>query len=184
MDLSAVTSLSSRGDQGRDFETFQSHLAETLGTLQRRREDLRRRSAPGEDLRVPGERHARRAAPHDNREGPGAASGRPRDPRLQRDRRAAGGLRHLLDREGTEWLLPSPPPGWRNGKGGAFHVSPRTINGIVKRYVKAAGIHAVGGELALGVHPHLFRHHVGTSMVNDKIPLTVIQKVLDHGRSR
>ena len=83
--------------------------------------------------------------------------------------------------EGTEWLLPSPPPGRRNGKGGAFHVSRRTINGIVKRYVKTAGIHAVGGELALGVHPHLFRHHVGASMVNDKIPLTVIQKVLDHG---
>jgi integrase len=83
--------------------------------------------------------------------------------------------------EGTEWLLPSPPPGRRNGKGGAYHVSPRTINGIVKRYVEAASIHTVGGELALGVHPHLFRHHVGTSMVNDKIPLTVIQKVLDHG---
>lgn len=83
--------------------------------------------------------------------------------------------------EGTKWLLPSPPPGQRNGKGGAFHISPRAINRIVKRYVKVAGIHAVGGELALGVHPHLFRHHVGTSMVNEKIPLTVIQKVLDHG---
>ena len=83
--------------------------------------------------------------------------------------------------EGTKWLLPSPPPGQRNGKGGAFHISSRAINRIVKRYVKVAGIHAVGGELALGVHPHLFRHHVGTSMVNEKIPLTVIQKVLDHG---
>ncbi|MGB0093827.1 MAG: hypothetical protein WBP81_15005 [Solirubrobacteraceae bacterium] len=48
--------------------------------------------------------------------------------------------------EGTDWLLPSPPSGRRNGKGGAFHVSPRTINGIVKRYVKAAGIHAVGAS--------------------------------------
>ncbi|MGI8904064.1 MAG: tyrosine-type recombinase/integrase [Solirubrobacteraceae bacterium] len=74
--------------------------------------------------------------------------------------------------EGTEWLLPSPPPGRRNGKGGAFHLSARMINRIRL---------AVGGELALGVHPHLFRHHVGTSMVNEKIPLTVIQKVLDHG---
>jgi integrase/ferredoxin len=82
--------------------------------------------------------------------------------------------------EGTEWLLPSPPPGRRNGKGGAFHVSPCAINLIVKRYVKVAGIQA-GGELALSVHPHLFRHHVGTSMVNEKIPLIVIQKVLDHG---
>jgi integrase len=83
--------------------------------------------------------------------------------------------------EETGWLLPSPPLGKRNGKGGVFHISPATVNLIVKRYVKVAGIHAVDGELALGVHPHLFRHHVGTSMVNEKIPLTVIQKVLDHG---
>ena len=83
--------------------------------------------------------------------------------------------------EGTGWLLPSPPIGQRNGKGGAFHISPRMINRIVKRYVKVADIHDVDGALALGVHPHLFRHHVGTSMVNEKIPLTVIQKVLDHG---
>ena len=74
-----------------------------------------------------------------------------------------------------------PAVGRRNGKGGAFHISPRTISRIVKRYVSVAGIRAVDGELALGVHPHLFRHHVGTSMVNEKIPLTVIQKVLDHG---
>ena len=55
------------------------------------------------------------------------------------------------------------------------------VNRIVKSYVKVAGIHTGADELALGVHPHLFRHHVGTSMVNEKIPLTVIQKVLDHG---
>jgi integrase len=83
--------------------------------------------------------------------------------------------------EGTGWLLPSPPIGQRNGKGGAFHIPPRMINRIVKRYVKVADIHAVDGELAPGVHPHLFRHHVGTSMVNEKIPLTVTQEVLDHG---
>jgi integrase len=83
--------------------------------------------------------------------------------------------------EGTQWLLPSPPSGEHNGKGGACHVSPRTVRRIVKRYVRVAHIHAADGELALGVHPHLFRHHVGTSMVNEKIPLMVIQKVLDHG---
>ena len=37
------------------------------------------------------------------------------------------------------------------------------------------------GQPWLGVHPHLFRHNVGTSMVNDNIPLTVIQDVLDQG---
>ena len=56
-----------------------------------------------------------------------------------------------------------------------------TIRKIVKRYFSIAEIRGVDGELVLGVHPHLFRHHVGTSMVNEKIPLTVIQKVLDHG---
>jgi integrase/ferredoxin len=83
--------------------------------------------------------------------------------------------------EGTGWLLPSPPPGQRNGRGGAFHLLPVTIRKIVKRYVSIAQIRGGDGELVLGVHPHLFRHHVGTSMVNEKIPLTVIQKVLDHG---
>ncbi|HEX7452594.1 MAG TPA: hypothetical protein VF294_09930, partial [Polyangiaceae bacterium] len=29
--------------------------------------------------------------------------------------------------EGTGWLLPSPPSGQRNGKGGAFHLLPVTI---------------------------------------------------------
>lgn len=38
-----------------------------------------------------------------------------------------------------------------------------------------------GRELALDVHPHLFRHHLGTSMVNENMPLTVIADVLDHG---
>ncbi len=70
----------------------------------------------------------------------------------------------LLERypEGTEWLLPSLPIGQRKGKGGAFHTSARMISRIVKSYIGLAGIHTVDGELALGVHPHLFRHHVGT----------------------
>ncbi len=84
-------------------------------------------------------------------------------------------------RRAPTWLLPSRPSGEHNGKGGACHISPRTVRRIVKRYVRVARIRAADGELALGVHPHLFRHHVGTSMVNEKIPLTVIQKVLDHG---
>jgi integrase len=83
--------------------------------------------------------------------------------------------------EGTKWLLPSPPIGQRNGKGGAFHIAPAVINQIVTRYVERAGIHTVDGEPALGLHPHLLRQQMGTSMVNEKIPLIVIQKVLDHG---
>jgi site-specific recombinase XerD len=91
---------------------------------------------------------------------------------------------HVSERypEATKWLLPSPPAG-TNGtaKGGAFHITPRNIGHIVKGYVRRAEIRTPDGELALDVHPHLFRHHVATSMVNDNVPLTVIQKVLDHG---
>ena len=89
----------------------------------------------------------------------------------------------LRDRypDGTQWLVPSPPIGERHGKGGGFHLSHSAVQRIVKQYVKTAEIRSSDGQLALGVHPHLFRHHVGTSMVNEDISLTVIQKVLDHG---
>ena len=87
---------------------------------------------------------------------------------------------HLADRyPGTEWLFPSPVH--RGAKRGAFHINPSTVANVIERYVRKAEIRTADGKLALDVHPHLFRHHVGTSMVNDNIPLTVIQDVLDHG---
>jgi hypothetical protein len=55
------------------------------------------------------------------------------------------------------------------------------VRRIVKAYVRKAGIRTASGELALAIHPHLFRHHLGSSLVNEGVPLTVIQKVLDHG---
>jgi hypothetical protein len=54
------------------------------------------------------------------------------------------------------------------------------IRQIVKRYVRKAEIRDGDGRLATWVHPHLFRHHLGTSTVNDGVPLPVIQRVLDH----
>ena len=30
------------------------------------------------------------------------------------------------------------------------------------------------------IHAHAFRHHLGTSLVNDGVPLPVIQKLFDH----
>ena len=69
----------------------------------------------------------------------------------------------------------------RGAKRGAFHINPSTVANVIERYVHKAEIRTSGGRLALDVHPHLFRHQVGTSMVNDNIPLTVIQDVLDHG---
>ena len=79
----------------------------------------------------------------------------------------------------TEWLFPSRLR--RGPKRGAFHIDPATINLVVERYVRRAEIRTAEGKLALDIYPHLFRHHLGTSMVNDNIPLTVIQEVLDHG---
>ena len=79
----------------------------------------------------------------------------------------------------TKWLFPSPMH--RSAVRGAFHVSPSLVANVIERYVRRAEIRTAAGELALDVHPHLFRHHLGTSMVNEKIPLTVIAEVLDHG---
>jgi Phage integrase family len=79
----------------------------------------------------------------------------------------------------TEWLFPSRLH--RGAKRGVFHINPSTVRLVIERYVRRAEICTAEGQLALDVHPHLFRHHLGTSMVNDNIPLTVIQDVLDHG---
>ncbi len=79
----------------------------------------------------------------------------------------------------TEWLFPSRLQ--RGAKRGAFHINPSTVRLVIERYVRKAEIRTADGKLALDVHPHLFRHHVGTSLVNENVPLTVIQDVLDHG---
>jgi integrase len=79
----------------------------------------------------------------------------------------------------SEWLFPSRLH--RGAKRGAFHINPSTVRLVIERYVRTAEIRTADGKLALDLHPHLFRHHLGTSMVNEKIPLTVIQDVLDHG---
>jgi integrase/ferredoxin len=79
----------------------------------------------------------------------------------------------------SEWLFPSRLH--RGAKRGVVHINPSTVRLVIDRYVRRAEIRTADGKLALGVHPHLFRHHLGTSMVNENIPLTVIQDVLDHG---
>jgi site-specific recombinase XerD len=84
--------------------------------------------------------------------------------------------------DGTSFLLPSPPKE-RNGasRGGGHHIAPLTARLIVKAYVRKAEIRDSHGRLAVWVHPHRFRHHLGSSMVNEGVPLPVIQRVLDHG---
>jgi site-specific recombinase XerD len=85
--------------------------------------------------------------------------------------------------DGTSFLLPSPPQGqrgWSRGRGGRCHIVTSKANRLVKTYVRRANICDGEGNLATSVHPHLFRHHLGTSLVNDEVPLPVIQRVLDH----
>lgn len=73
----------------------------------------------------------------------------------------------------TPYLLPSP-------RDPASHISPTAVFRTLKSYIIDAEIKHRDGSLATEVHPHLFRHYVGTSMVNSGVPLTVIQRVLDH----
>jgi hypothetical protein len=82
--------------------------------------------------------------------------------------------------DGTSFLLPSPPEGKGSSRGGGHHITPLTARLIVKAYVRKAEIRDSHGRLAVWVHPHRFRHHLGSSMVNDGVPLSVIQRVLDH----
>jgi integrase len=92
--------------------------------------------------------------------------------------------RHLrrLYPDGTDWLLPSPPgrgaPGM--GRGGRFHIAPGSVNELLRSYVRKANVRDGDGRLATWIHAHAFRHHLGTSMVNDGVPLPVIQKLFDH----
>ena len=83
---------------------------------------------------------------------------------------------------GSVFLLPSPAGS--AGQGGtpsrSGHISAPTVRNILSSYVRTAEIRDSQGRLALWVHPHRFRHHLATSMVNDGVPLPVIQRVLDH----
>lgn len=81
--------------------------------------------------------------------------------------------------DGTDWLLPSPPARGAPGmdRGGCFHISPGSVNEILRSYVRKADIRDGGRRPAICVHAHLFRRHLGTSMINDGVPLPVIQKL-------
>jgi Phage integrase family len=96
-------------------------------------------------------------------------------------RRQEESLTTIYGPEGTDFLLPSPPEGMRGpSRGGRHHITPLTARRIVKSYVRKAQIRDTQGRPAVWVHPHRFRHHLGTSMVNEGVPLSVIQRVLDH----
>ncbi len=77
----------------------------------------------------------------------------------------------------SDYLLPSPMAGWRVD--GDRHVSHSSIGRMLKHYIRVARIRCGDGTAPV-IYPHLFRHHLGTSMVNDGIPIPVVAKVLDH----
>jgi integrase len=93
-------------------------------------------------------------------------------------------LTDTLGVDGTRLLLPSPPAGRRGASRGEHHVSLKGVRHMLKRYVVIAEIRDSRGRLASWLHPHRFRHHLGTSLVNEGVPLPVIQRVLDHGSIR
>jgi integrase len=86
--------------------------------------------------------------------------------------------------DGTRFLLPSPPAGRRGSSRGEHHVTIGAVRQMLKRYVLIAEIRDSNGQLASWMHPHRFRHHLGASLVNEGVPLSVIQRVLDHGSIR
>jgi site-specific recombinase XerD len=89
-------------------------------------------------------------------------------------------LNETYGADGTQFLLPSRRR--RDGSliGGQDHLDVSTVRQTVKRYVRKAEIRDSRGRLASWVHPHRFRHYLGSSMVNEGVPLPVIQRVLDH----
>jgi integrase len=91
-------------------------------------------------------------------------------------------LTDTLGVDGTRLLLPSPPAGRRGASRGEHHVSLKGVRHMLKRYVVIAEIRDSRGRLASWLHPHRFRHHLGTSLVNEGVPLPVIQRVLRQAR--
>lgn len=88
----------------------------------------------------------------------------------------------LLDHE--TWLKAEHPqskylfPGMNHSQ--TEHMAHSTVRRALKKYIERADIRDSNGDLADFAHPHLFRHHMGTSLVNDGVPLQVIAEVLDH----
>ena len=75
--------------------------------------------------------------------------------------------------DGTDWLLPSPPTGSTAREGRRVSHDARTIRADRQELRPQGRASATRGPAARArVHPHLFRHHLATSMVNDGVSLT------------
>ena len=109
-------------------------------------------------------------------------SGAPDRPRARRATRppAAAPDRRPTDPTAPTGCCPPRPSAARRGRQAHARLAPLDRRLLVKSYVRKADIRDRDGQLASWVHPHLFRHHLATSLVNDGVSLPVIQKLLDH----
>jgi site-specific recombinase XerD len=81
--------------------------------------------------------------------------------------------------DGTRFLFPPPKPWLRSDKNRTEHMTPCSVSRALKTWVDAAGIRDARGEVPR-IFPHAFRHTVGSSMINEGVPLHVVQSMLDH----
>lgn len=79
------------------------------------------------------------------------------------------------DADERGYLFASPKPDSKLG-----HITNSSAYRILKDYIRRAGVVDELGHPADFIHPHLFRHHVGTTLINDGVPITVVAKMLDH----
>jgi site-specific recombinase XerD len=85
----------------------------------------------------------------------------------------------LLYPDGPHFLFPPPKPWLRSDKNRTEHMTPCSVSRALKTWVNEAGIRDAQGNVPR-VFPHAFRHTVGSSMINEGVPLHVVQSMLDH----
>jgi len=84
----------------------------------------------------------------------------------------------LLDRYGTapRFLLPAI----RKNPDGARALSWSTLNRRLHRWLAEGDVRDAAGQ-SVKITAHQFRHTVGTRMINNEVPLDIVQRMLDHG---
>jgi integrase len=86
--------------------------------------------------------------------------------------------RELRDRYGTapRFLLPA----LRKNPDGQRALSWSTLNRRLARWLADGDVRDAAGQ-PVKITAHQFRHTVGTRMINNEVPLDIVQRMLDHG---
>jgi integrase len=71
-------------------------------------------------------------------------------------------------------------PGIRQNPDGALPLTWSTLNNRMQRWLADCDIRDAAGR-RVKVTAHQFRHTVGTRMINNEVPMDVVQRMLDHG---